>query len=175
MLVSAAPGGIAASAAVATAFKALEAGATTGHAKACTSYDTGDDREDNEACNNYRNNNRPPGKVSIGMTGMKRGAAYLQYAAAMQLSQLEKEFLTLSMSPVIPLCAINLGRRLASIATLIRGMMATSRLTLRPSQVLRGCGLYYCCCSNGRIEIIETFRRASYGNSLDVSVRKVFV
>ena len=75
MLVSATAGGVAASAAVAAAFEALEAGATTRHAAACTPYYTGYDRENNKSSDNYRNNHRPPSKFSIGMGGM--GEAWL--------------------------------------------------------------------------------------------------
>lgn len=65
--------GIAAPAAVAAAFEALETRAATRHAAACTSYYAGDDRENNEASDDYCNNDRPPDKVSIGMKGMRRG------------------------------------------------------------------------------------------------------
>ena len=98
--------------------------------------------------------------------------AYLQYAAAMQLSQLEKEFLTLSILVVISLCAIILGRRLASIAILIRGILATSKPSLSCSQVLRWCGLQYRCRRNRKVEAIEAYRRVSYGKSLNVNDRE---
>lgn len=57
--------GIAASTAIAAAFKARETGTAAGHATACHSNDAGDNRENDETGYDNRSNDGPSVKISL--------------------------------------------------------------------------------------------------------------
>jgi hypothetical protein len=82
----------------------------------------------------------------------------------MQLSQLENEFLTSETVLEISLCSNILGSRLASMAILIRGILALSTCVFAVTKISADAGEYYYCCRKRRVDVIEACRCASYGN-----------
>jgi len=105
--------GTAISAAVATLQKGE---AATAARSSTTTYSTyaRHDREEDEAADNDSCYYRPPANVSHAL-GTRYGATNLQYVAFIQLSQLEKESLTLLTSSVMPLFPSRLSNNISPI------------------------------------------------------------